>query len=281
MGPSVRRSLSHRDIRVLQSGHIVEDPQSAGLADPWAESVSVIGQSGTPHGGGCGRGPRSVLAATNGKSVLRLQEGKNFPLTSKIFNHFSTMRKNSFKVVRDTPEKMGMTQEQWDSPEEAEKRHNRWNTRRAIRMFQKSKAAAAGMTWEDWQAHKAAIREAKEKTPHAAYLSAYRRTPRGYAIMKACQDRQREKNRLALAEAKSKPCLDCGGYFHPEAMDFDHREGEEKSFCISYTGKRIGKGRLLSELAKCDLVCANCHRVRTARRRAGLPPIQHPPEYEI
>ncbi len=159
----------------------MEDPQSAGLADPWAESVSVIGQSGTPHGGGCGRGPRSVLAATNGKSVLRLQEGKNFPLTSKIFNHFSTMRKNSFKVVRDTPEKMGMTQEQWDSPEEAEKRHNRWNTRRAIRMFQKSKAAAAGMTWEDWQAHKAAIREAKEKTPHAAYLSAYRRTPRGYA----------------------------------------------------------------------------------------------------
>ena len=74
-----------------------------------------------------------------------------------------------------------------------------------------------------------------------------------------------------LAELKSRPCADCGGTFPPYVMDFDH-VGTDKSFTIS---RKIGanKGTLLSEIEKCDLVCANCHRIRTKRRhdeRRGL-----------
>jgi hypothetical protein len=61
--------------------------------------------------------------------------------------------------------------------------------------------------------------------------------------------------------------MDCGGTFPPECMDFDHRPGEKKLFGIGQ-GLRRKLEALLAEIAKCDLVCANCHRIRTHRLRA-------------
>ena len=64
-----------------------------------------------------------------------------------------------------------------------------------------------------------------------------------------------------ICEMKAAPCADCGGRFPPEAMDFDHVRGEKTwSICQmrNYTISRIKE-----EMAKCDLVCANCHRIRT------------------
>lgn len=75
-----------------------------------------------------------------------------------------------------------------------------------------------------------------------------------------------------LAEQKAKPCMDCGGTFPSECMQFDHRPGEMKSFNISMRA-RSTHARVLAEIAKCDLVCANCHAIRTAqRKRAQLKP---------
>jgi hypothetical protein len=73
-------------------------------------------------------------------------------------------------------------------------------------------------------------------------------------------------------------CQDCQRRFHPEAMEFDHRE--DKCFSISQA-RDVTQATLLEEIAKCDLVCACCHRVRTARRRLGLPAILPEPEYFI
>jgi hypothetical protein len=48
-------------------------------------------------------------------------------------------------------------------------------------------------------------------------------------------------------------------------MDFDHRPGTVKLFHI---GKNThSEDAVLAEIAKCDVVCANCHRVRTFRTR--------------
>ena len=76
---------------------------------------------------------------------------------------------------------------------------------------------------------------------------------------------RRQRLRLALDAFKTGPCGDCGQTFPPECMDFDHREGEVKSFDI---GKSPGRAPevLRAEIAKCDLVCANCHRIRTRAR---------------
>lgn len=70
------------------------------------------------------------------------------------------------------------------------------------------------------------------------------------------------------AEAKDQPCLDCGQKFHVSAMDFDHRPEEIKFRAVSALAKswRTSLKNLLAEIAKCDLVCSNCHRVRTYNR---------------
>lgn len=78
---------------------------------------------------------------------------------------------------------------------------------------------------------------------------------------------------------RGKPCVDCGGLFHSQAMEFDHRGG--KKFGISEGASKHSLELVLKEVKKCDLVCANCHRVRTARRRQGLQAVLPEPEYFI
>jgi hypothetical protein len=87
-------------------------------------------------------------------------------------------------------------------------------------------------------------------------------------------NRQREIDRVTIRQAatveflrelRDRPCTDCGGRFHPVQMDFDHRDPSTKSFWLSRaTLKR--REDLLAEAAKCDVVCANCHRLRTRRQ---------------
>lgn len=75
---------------------------------------------------------------------------------------------------------------------------------------------------------------------------------------------RRQQIRKWLWSLKRKPCMDCNGVFHPCAMDFDHRDPSQKTIGISRT--IYHKKRILEEIKKCDLVCANCHRLRTLRQ---------------
>lgn len=79
--------------------------------------------------------------------------------------------------------------------------------------------------------------------------------------------RQRQEAAAWYLELKKgRPCADCGGVFHPAAMQWDHPPGAEKVAHVAelYRGSRT---RVLKEIAKCELVCANCHAVRTYERR--------------
>lgn len=62
---------------------------------------------------------------------------------------------------------------------------------------------------------------------------------------------------------KTHPCVDCGET-DPIVLDFDHRDGTKKKFAISQRIGRCSLHTLLTEIAKCDVRCANCHRRRTA-----------------
>jgi hypothetical protein len=66
-----------------------------------------------------------------------------------------------------------------------------------------------------------------------------------------------------------KPCADCGGVFHHSAMTWDHLPGTEKRSEVSTLLRRHSRRQIIAEIAKCDLVCANCHAVRTYNRRVG------------
>lgn len=73
--------------------------------------------------------------------------------------------------------------------------------------------------------------------------------------------RRRVQFNTLMAELKSAPCSDCNKTFPPVAMDFDHVRGNKLSnvsLMMFATTEAI-----LAEIAKCDLVCACCHRIRT------------------
>lgn len=64
---------------------------------------------------------------------------------------------------------------------------------------------------------------------------------------------------------KQKPCMDCGIQYPSYVMDFDHRDRGTKVATINdmINFHSYSKEKILVEIDKCDLVCANCHRKRT------------------
>ena len=64
---------------------------------------------------------------------------------------------------------------------------------------------------------------------------------------------------------KQKPCMDCGVKYPHYVMDFDHRDRNTKLDSINrmINFHSYSKEKILVEIDKCDLVCANCHRQRT------------------
>lgn len=58
--------------------------------------------------------------------------------------------------------------------------------------------------------------------------------------------------------------MDCGLTFPSCVMQFDHRNAETKVREIARMVRHtVSLERLKAEVAKCDLVCANCHAIRT------------------
>lgn len=68
-----------------------------------------------------------------------------------------------------------------------------------------------------------------------------------------------------IRRAKAVPCADCNRLFPAVCMDFDHRESSLKAHNIGGLKSRR-QDILLAEIAKCDVVCACCHRLRTQNR---------------
>lgn len=74
------------------------------------------------------------------------------------------------------------------------------------------------------------------------------------------------KIRQYILDVKSAtPCSDCNVAYPACVMDFDHLR--DKSFNVSNLRYWSSLDRVKDEIAKCDVVCANCHRLRTQRRK--------------
>jgi hypothetical protein len=63
-------------------------------------------------------------------------------------------------------------------------------------------------------------------------------------------------------------CVDCGYKGHPVALDFDHRPGTVKLSSVAAL-VTCSWDSIIAEIKKCDVVCANCHRIRTYERLAA------------
>lgn len=102
----------------------------------------------------------------------------------------------------------------------------------------------------------------KSKKDQRAYNRAYYKA-NSAAHYKRVQTNKR-KLRALITAAKDKPCADCQKCYPHYVMDFDHRVDEVKLFNLGNSVNMIGSAdRITAEIEKCDVVCANCHRIRT------------------
>jgi hypothetical protein len=96
-------------------------------------------------------------------------------------------------------------------------------------------------------------------------VSRPRRAPSSAPSQQA-RRRQWDEQSALLARLRDVPCADCGNRFPTCAMDFDHRDPAQKEYTVSRMLLRTSTEAILAEATKCDIVCANCHRLRTAER---------------
>lgn len=87
-------------------------------------------------------------------------------------------------------------------------------------------------------------------------------------IQQIYASRKRRKSiivRKLHAYLKENPCTNCG-FDKVAALDFDHLDEQEKEMNISLM---IADGysweNILKEIKKCQVLCSNCHRIKTAR----------------
>lgn len=77
----------------------------------------------------------------------------------------------------------------------------------------------------------------------------------------------RQKHAALIDAYKRKPCLDCKQIFPTYVMDFDHVRGEKKYLVSKLRSWHyVNEETIKTEIEKCDIVCANCHRIRTQQR---------------
>lgn len=93
-----------------------------------------------------------------------------------------------------------------------------------------------------------------------------RRYPEKTITARARQLQARMARNKALIDGfKSRPCKDCQRAFPTECMDFDHLGDKFKGVAKMWNMSPV---TIMKEIAKCEVVCSNCHRIRTARRKA-------------
>jgi len=84
--------------------------------------------------------------------------------------------------------------------------------------------------------------------------------------IKRVHDRRKLIDNIKLSSG----CLHCGYNSHAVALDFDHLNPSEKSFNISKHFITTPIKKLMKEINKCQVLCANCHRVKTKQNLMDL-----------
>ena len=110
------------------------------------------------------------------------------------------------------------------------------------------------MPWKDIEKQRAAIRR-----HYYANRQVY---------IKKAKKRKKDIRSWLNNLKESEPCKDRGTYYPYYVMDYDHLRDKEAD--INKLLSICSMARILTEIAKCELVCSNCHRQRTFSRQNGV-----------
>ena len=105
------------------------------------------------------------------------------------------------------------------------------------------------------------------KECHAVYRRQHYQNNRKKYIKKASTRSNKHKLEVfqfLIDYFKTHPCVDCGED-NPLVLEFDHVIGS-KHATISYLAASSSHEKMMKEIAKCNVRCANCHRIQTAIR---------------
>jgi hypothetical protein len=78
------------------------------------------------------------------------------------------------------------------------------------------------------------------------------------------QNKRREENARKVFDFLAQNSCQICGESDPVVLEFDHRNGLEKSASISNLIRDASWETIESEIRKCDVLCANCHRRKSA-----------------
>ena len=112
------------------------------------------------------------------------------------------------------------------------------------------------------------LRSTKCKSCQRLYTREHYADNRQSYLEKARRRRASERDRFELYLRKyfvAHPCIDCG-QADPVVLDFDHREPSTKTATVNALTRAQNWDGMITEIAKCDVRCANCHRLRTAQQ---------------
>ena len=151
------------------------------------------------------------------------------------------------------------------SPEEiaARKReyHKRYYAANREKIIERTKAHYKKRMAEDPDLVRAQLAEYRRKR-RALGLDGEQRA----ASTKRVRDGRARNREYVRSLKEATPCADCGNHFPHVCMDFDHI-GDDKTHAVA---RLVAGARSLdlikAEIAKCEIVCANCHRIRTFSR---------------
>ena len=86
-------------------------------------------------------------------------------------------------------------------------------------------------------------------------------------------DKNKDKNKTyrenvrnyVRAQKESGPCVDCQVSYPYYVMEYDHTS-DDKVRTVSWLSSAGTMNQVIEEIKKCDLVCSNCHKIRTWNR---------------
>lgn len=118
----------------------------------------------------------------------------------------------------------------------------------------------------DFRSKKDKIRRTKCKSCCRDYTRTHYENNKSDYIQRAkiFSKKQFSTNRMNLWEwFQGKSCVDCGNTDR-RVFEFDHKY--DKSDCVSNLLQRCSWSTILKEIQKCDIRCANCHRIKTGNQ---------------
>lgn len=108
--------------------------------------------------------------------------------------------------------------------------------------------------------HDAILNESKNGVPFPYELKTKPEKIKPAKIKRIKRDISIERAKDLILEKKKAGCFICGYSKYTGALEFHHIDPSTKSFSIGGNGAGKNLNEILKELAKCVLLCSNCHR---------------------